>query len=345
MDWEIKFIFDYCSSPPLYYTYQHYFLMGFRSIGVSIDYSPQRNYALSLAFERRLPFAARIWRHSAHSKNVRHVSESENYVGRYLFKNKCTREEVKVAIDASDGSHVAKSEVLSWADIYFKTNKWPLLSYPKKVKPLVTGNGYLTKKSIDFLKSLRSVRREYDVVYWAKIWDTEDPKVDTSNLREHQLRLFETLARVDGKKNLLAVLLPANKPFESEIRGRLKKAKVPVQCGWKGINSQCFWRNLANSKVVFYRAGNHLCTSWRITDLLCMGACVILDGKPHAEWPRALSASSNFVDGGCRLSNDYALPLWNRYECLKRIIEQTLERPDEIRRIRRNNQQYFDCYG
>ena len=123
----------------------------------------------------------------------------KTHVGQYIFQLK-NGKHIKVAIDAHDHRDIRSEEILNWSDLYFKSNHWPSVEYPQKVRPIVNGNGMLTPERIDFLKSLRNHKKTLDFIFIAQIWAGGDANV------EHNIRLFENLAKVDCKSKILAVL-------------------------------------------------------------------------------------------------------------------------------------------
>lgn len=271
------------------------------------------------------------------------LEEATNHIGRYYFKfdNGC----VKVAIDSSDGRHLHDQQILDWSDIYFKCNYWPDVEYPDHVVPLVNGNGILSAPKIRQLKSYRNYPKKYDLVYWSRIWAT--PGQQENNLGvEHNIRLFERLAQVEGKTNLLAVFPDSlNTPELQSYRNRLDKAGVKWQNGWGNIDSKALWDSIASAKINFLRPGNHLCISWRMMDLLCMGACIMLDGAPYPRWPIPLIRDQNFVDVGCTLTQDYQLPRESDYESVVEHVTNLIGNPEKIQLISRNNTDYFDNHA
>lgn len=257
---------------------------------------------------------------------------------------------VRFSIDSSDTRWVVDENALDWADIYFKTNFWPTDSYPKKVRPLINGNGTLTSAKIRRLKSLRNTKRTHDIVYWTKLWEPksfeENELGQVQNLIEHQMRVFEALAQLPHTKSLRAIL-PARLKGASltDCRRRLESAGVACQTGWAGVKSVDLWQALASARVVPLRPGNHLCISWRLVDLLCMGGCVVYDGVPFPQWSQPLNAGQHYINGGCRITPDYAPLNENQYDMLKDSITETLSNDRLRNQIGANAISYFDRFA
>jgi len=141
------------------------------------------------------------------------------HVGQYLFHFRCGYS-LKVAIDTHDHREVRSQAIHDWSDIYFKSNRWPTVDYSPKVLPIPTGNAGITLENCRFLRSLRSVKMELDLVFVGRIWAGGDANV------EHNLRLFESLGKVNCKSKLMAVVFNFDRNSQefSEISTRLDKA-------------------------------------------------------------------------------------------------------------------------
>lgn len=271
-------------------------------------------------------------------------------IGRYVIAIE-GEQGIRVAIDTSDGRDVRDTDALEWCDVYFKTNLWPSLRYAEKVRPFLNGNGSLSASKLDRLKQLRNAEKSIDLSHCAKIWQPTAVGSDYSpekwmNVIEHQVRLFETLSRIDCRKELLAIIPTPLR--EQDVRGfinRLQACGVKCQRDWGDITSQKFWAGLSRAKIAFLRPGNHLCISWRMTDLLAMGACIVCDGAPYPNWYQPLESGVHFGDGHCRLGPDYSLPDDSRYARLQRVIEDLLADEDGMLSLRGYASNYFDRYG
>ena len=268
------------------------------------------------------------------------LSEASNHIGQFHFI--FDDETVNVAVDTADGRHLHDREILEWSDVYFKCNYWTGVDYPSKVLPLVNGNGTLSPSKVRRLRSLREHRKDFDLVYWSRIWAAPGSAAGNNGV-EHNIRIFETLAQAPGRNNLLAVFpSDLSDPSLNCYRERLEAAGVRWQNGWGDINSAALWDSLATARINFLRPGNHLCISWRMMDLLCMGAGVMVDGAPYARWPEPLREGVNFIDGGCTLDPDYNLPTDQAYEQLLERVTHAIDDHGLIEEISVNNALYFD---
>jgi len=345
MDWEVTLLFDYCTEPAAYFKYQHFFLLGLELEGIPGRLSPRLNEPLSAAFRRGLPKTTRIWRWHSRLRHHHSASTEANHVGRYLFRHG-SGPLLKVAIDSADGRHVRDPEAYAWSDIYFKSNKWEALSYPPKVRPLINGNGLLSEAAFRELSRLRATPKDCDLIYWSNLWKIPGQERESSRVIEHQIRLFETLARADCRKNLLAILKQdPTDPSSDRVKRRLDAAGIPWQLGWQDIDSQTFWENHARARLAFYRPGNHLCISWRLSGLLCMGATTILDAPPFPQWYQPLVRNTHYAAGDCGLYEDYALPPLADYRSILEVIDAHLEHPAKARRISDHAARYHDRHG
>lgn len=345
-DWQVEVLFGHAALPNTYYRYQHYFLLGLRELGIPVLFRPVTHRAFSWATEHDVPLSKMLWNRFSTLTHGR-TSETANHVGRYRFTHRQTGRVVKVAIDCADGRDPRDPEALAWSDLYFKSNTWPCTAYPRKVLPFAIGNGMLNQADLDMLATMRTSGKTSDLMYWSKFWEIPGEPEVSANVIEHQIRLYEALARVRcERRNLLAVLngnlrhYPMHRLIE-----RLEEAGVPWQSGWSGIESRRFWQSHAQARVVFYRTGNHLCYSWRITGLLAMGACLVFDGSHYPQWYRPLEAGLHYIDGECRLGRNYELPDEQSYARLTGIVSRALADRATISRIAGENVRYFNEYG
>jgi hypothetical protein len=219
------------------------------------------------------------------------------------------------------------------------------------VFPLVNGNGRLNERKIALLIRVIAIEDwQYDLNFMSQMWFwPNDSRVD--NLIEHHVRTFEMLASIECKKKLLAVL-PGYWPKDTESHSiysqcikRLDRAGVPWQYSWEGVSTEILFHNLSISKTVFLRPGNALCNSWRLIDLICMGACIVCDGHPYPNWPVPLEENVNFVDCKCGVRADYSIPSKEDYQNIRTTIEDLLSNPQRIDIIRENNRNYYDNHA
>jgi hypothetical protein len=241
---------------------------------------------------------------------------------------------VRFAIDAHDGREIRDPDACEWSDVYFKANLWPDHVYPPHVVPIVNGNGLLNRRYLALLRSLRGRPKKTDVVFISNVWGG----------REHNVRLFEELARLDCVTDLLAIFQGGFD--EDETRAymeRLERAGVPTTRA--PLAPTELWRRLARAKLVVFRAGKHLCVPWRMLDLLCMGACVVFDSPPPARWPVPLAEGRNYVDCGIERPLGTEPAPAGHYARIVPTIERVLADEPFAVSIREANATYFDHYA
>jgi hypothetical protein len=306
--------FEYPSGAGWAIAYQRYYLLGFEDeSSVRIEGTP-------------LPVRAAPGVTNKFRVAYRRARESgSGHVGRYVAGD------VRFAIDAHDGREVFDEAALDWADVYFKANRWPDASYDPKVVPIVNGNGLLNRRHIAHLRGLRAAPKTVDVAYISNVWGG----------REHSLRVFERLATLDCEKDLLAILPEGFPAGEDEANAeRLRAAGVPVTR--EPLAPRELWQRLARARLVPFRAGKHLCFSWRTLDLLAMGSCIVFDSLPPPRWPVPLEPGVQVADCGIpRPANTEAAPE-HEYDRAPAEIERLLIRPAEQESLRRAAAAYFD---
>ena len=262
-------------------------------------------------------------------------AEHSTHVGQYIFQIKSGRE-IKVAIDAHDHRNIRSQDIYDWCDIYFKSNRWPSVDYGHKVLPIPTGNAGITLENCRFLRGLRGVKKEFDLLFVGRIWAGGDANV------EHNLRLFESLAKVKCKSKLLAVVFNFDKKSEDylNIKRRLDHAGVEWTENQVGYGE--LMRLSAMSKLVLIRAGISGCIAWRMVDMLAIGACLVLDRDPFPAWPVPLKEGTNFFSLGTRITEDCRPAPEEDYKSIASKAELLLRNAKIFKGISYNNSQYFD---
>lgn len=257
------------------------------------------------------------------------------HVGQYIFQLKSGRE-IKVAIDAHDHRNIRSQAIHDWCDIYFKSNRWPSVDYSRKVLPIPTGNAGITLENSRFLRGLRGVKKEFDLLFVGRIWAGGDANV------EHNLRLFESLAKVKCKSKLLAVVFNFDKTSEAyrNITQRLDHAGVEWtenQIGYVEL-----MRLSAASKLVVLRAGISCCIAWRLVDMLGLGACIVMDQAPFPAWPVPLKEGENFLSLGIKITDDCKPGSLQEYQGVIPKIAGFFKDQNAIDFIQMQNGIYFD---
>jgi hypothetical protein len=251
--------------------------------------------------------------------------DGEAYVGRYESGG------VRFAIDGHDKREVRDPEALAWSDVYFKANRWPGDAYDAKVLPVVNGNGLLDAGKIKHLRSLRRAPKDVDVVYISNVWGG----------REHSLRVFERLAELDCSKDLVAVF-PGGFPAEEDERNMARLRARGIAVTRDPLPPGELWRRLARARLVPFRAGKHLCWSWRTIDLLAMGACIVFDALPPPRWPVPVELGVHVADCGIARPEDTEPAPDAEYDKVPETVERLLAAPDEQETLREGAARYFD---
>jgi hypothetical protein len=201
------------------------------------------------------------------------------------------------------------------------------------VRPIVSGNGAVSGVDLTRARALRGVEKDIDVTFISNVWGG----------REQNVRLFEQLAALDCRKELLAIF-PGGRADATAgaLADRLRAAGVPVSDD--PMPREQLWRTLARSRLVMFRAGVHGRMPWRTIDLLCMGACIVLDGVPAPQWPVPLQPGVHYASCGIR-RGESAPAEAAEYGRVGQTVIGLLGRPDEQDCIRRNAAAYYDAHA
>jgi hypothetical protein len=289
-----------------YADYQNYYVDGIKQLGIFLKDGACDSDIRPLSFGNK------------NSKNV----------GQYVVRFGDGKQ-IKFAIDATDGNEISSKDIHGWADVYFKSNWWPTIEYPEKVVSIVNGNGIVR---VGKLKELRKQEKIYDLAFLSRIHGG----------REHNIRLFEGASRTKGNKKLMAILneFDVKDPM---IKKRLDAAGVP--CRIKSLQRNDLWDTLSKSKYVLIHAGKHLCISWRMIDLLCLGSSIIVDANPYPQWPQPLVNGIHYTSLGINrpINGDAAED--KCYDAIQDNLESILMNSDLQKLLSQNAQDYFDQYA
>ena len=182
---------------------------------------------------------------------------------------------------------------------------------------------------------MREQEKIYDMVFVSRVWGG----------REHNIRLFEKMAKVEGNNKFLAIFNDFDKKqtITTSYKKRLEDAGVP----WaqKDMPKGDLWNLMAKSRYVVIRAGKHLCIPWRMTDALCLGSSIILDADPYPQWPKPLINKTHFI------GLDIIRP-WNTdpaedkcYNAIPGNLVSILNNMELQKSLSQNAQSYFDQYA
>jgi hypothetical protein len=272
------------------------------------------------------------------TKSLNGFALQTTHVGQYLFhlRDGGVR---KVAIDAHDHRDIRSQAIYDWSDIYFKSNRWPGIDYGPKILPIPTGNAGITLENCRYLRGLRGAKKELDLIFVGRIWAGGDANV------EHNLRLFENLAKLNCRSKLLAVVFNFDKKSEEFqiIARRLNEAGVEMTD--RQVRYDDLMKMSAASKLVVLRAGISGCIAWRMIDMLAMGSCLVLDQAPFPAWPVPLLDGMNFLSFGLRITQDCGPAPLEDYERIVSQMEMFLNEEIILQKIGENNARYFDEYA
>lgn len=337
---QVELSFRHCRRDSEYYRYQRYYVHGLRSLGsVRFGITPARCSMFASAREAGIPKISRLFDSlSLRLRDSRGITS--DYAGRYFVTH--DGRSLKAVIDSHDSREIADEDAYQWADVYFKSNCWPGITYPPKVRPIVNGNGFLDKKRIARLINFRNSPKSTDLAFISRVWAGKGD-LFWSGL-DHQVRLFEALAGMKCSKNLLAIFPKEYRALD--IGGYLSRLeRSGVKCIFGFFPAPELWSRLGAAKVVFMRSGKHLCMPWRMIDLLCMGACVAFDSMPWPEWPEPLRPNGNFADCGLpRTTEERARPD-EAYASIPDTVHGLLNAPRLMQDIRENNIRYFEGHA
>lgn len=260
------------------------------------------------------------------------------HVGQYLFRFRCGRV-LKVAIDTHDHREVRSQAIHDWSDLYFKSNRWPDFDYSPKVRPIPIGNSGITLENCGSLRSMRPQPKIFDFIFVGRIWAGGGANV------EHNLQLFENLAKLGRNSKLLAVVFNFDQKSSQfqNIVARLKTVGVEWTDRQIGYSELMEWS--AQSRLVVLRAGVSGCIAWRMVDMLGLGASIVMDQAPFPHWPVPLQEGRNFLSLGLRITPDCGPAPSEDYEKIAGKMEMFLNDPTILQKIGENNARYFDEYA
>ncbi len=246
----------------------------------------------------------------------------DHVVGKYVYRN--SEAELNLCIDAEDSGDIKRPELLEWSDLYFKTNYWPDRVYGPKVVPLANVNPLVLTRA-ETLRNYRNCQVESDLFGFFRVWGRI----------EHNLALFEALAQLKCKKRLLAYIISSD--YGPEV-ARLEKAGI--EWTTRPLPLEELWKRAAQSRLNIVRHGMDDCVPWRMTDIMAMGHCPVLDYGAKTQWNTPLLENVHY------LSLD--LPPEHTYsprELADRVagrVESWLSEAGLIERISQNAARYFD---
>ena len=148
---------------------------------------------------------------------------------------------------------------------------------------------------------------------------------------EHNLRFLEAVARFPGRKYLLACLVVGD--IEATKR-RLESQGISCTTGRVPLLE--LWRICSESRINIIRLGVEDCIPWRMTDLLAMGACPVLDQRPFTIWPQPLQeGDSHYLSLEAHTPVDRATADDSAYQSIPSRLDSILasDVPEEVENI------------
>jgi hypothetical protein len=259
-------------------------------------------------------------------------------VGQYVIRDGMgKRGGAGFLIDADDHPEVMSPALLEWGQVYFKSNLWSgRREYPAKVRPIVRGGPRVPGNQARLL-GLRRQAKEWDFVFIYNVWGG----------REHNLRLYEALSKVPGRKIMKAIIRPGRgADGERETRrlvARLEKAGVDWSLTPLPVEE--YWQLCAASRLVIGRVGKYMSIPYSVTEFLAMGACFTLDHDPYPQWPVPLRHGQNYLSLGIRRPEDTSPGPDEDYERLAGRVAAYLRDEDLQAQIRCNNEAYYEAHA
>lgn len=252
-------------------------------------------------------------------------------VGEYLFWLDAVRS-AKVCIDSHDSGTISCPSLLEKCDVYLKTSYRKGLDYDQRVRPFFNCNPVVLPY-IDKLKAMRAQPPVFDLCFIVRVWGGKNGIEGV----EHSMRLLEAIAKVRAKKFLLAELLIGD---TSEQARRLRLSGIPTTTKRFGLKQ--LWEVTARSRLNISRLGNHNCISWRMTDLMVLGACTVLDQHPKTIWPVPLVPCQHFYSLNATTSDEEPVAPAYNYAVIPELLEELLSQRGLHENMRRHSAEYFD---
>ena len=154
---------------------------------------------------------------------------------------------------------------------------------------------------------------------------------------EHNLRLIESINRAKCRKFVLAYLVAGN---IEDYRRRLDAQNISWTTRPMPLSE--LWSVAAQSRLNIVRLGMHGCIPWRMTDILAMGGCPVLDQPPNTTWSPALLENEHFLSLASAIMPDKYVSSEAAYEAIPDKLEQFIAKNSLIQSIRSRNATYYD---
>jgi len=254
-------------------------------------------------------------------------------VGEYCFSLDDGKK-IRMCVDSHDSGDINSEELALRSDVYLKTNYWPTMHYADNVIPFFNCNPLLLE-NLETLRPLRGQRPEFDISFIVRVWGGKN-EVEGN---EHCLRLLEAVAKARAEKYLLAYLVGGD---IKEMSRRLRESSIPFTT--EPIPRRKLWEITARSKLTIVRLGMHHCVPWRMSDVLAMGACTVLDQPPKTVWPVPLVKGRHFLSLGAETTTAQSVASDGQYEAIPDVLQNYLANDERRSETSRAAVKYFeDC--
>jgi hypothetical protein len=260
-----------------------------------------------------------------------HSTPFASLVGEYLYCLDALHA-AKVCIDTHDSGTVNAPSLVEQCHVYLKTNYWKGYDYDARVRPFYNCNPVVLPH-LATLKAMRAQLPVFDLCFIVRVWGGPTGIEGV----EHCLRLLEAVAKVRGKKFLLAELVIGDTHAQAR---RLHRSGIPTTTGRFGLRQ--LWDVTARSRLNVTRLGNHHCMSWRMTDNLALGACTVLDQHPKTLWPVSLMPHQHYFSLNATTSNEQPVAPDSDYAMIPELLEELLSQWDLHEDMRQCSAEYFD---
>ena len=254
-------------------------------------------------------------------------------VGEYFFSLEDGKK-IRMCVDSHDSGDLNSQELALGSDVYLKTNYWPTMHYADSVIPFFNCNPLLLE-NLKILRPLRGQRQEFDISFIVRVWGGKN-EVDGN---EHCLRLLEAVAKTRAEKYLLAYLVGGD---IKEMSSRLRQSGIPFTT--EPIPRRKLWEITARSKLTIVRLGMHHCVPWRMSDVLALGACTVLDQPPKTVWPVPLVEGTHFFSLDAETTTAQSVASHAQYEVIPDVLENYLTKDEQRSEMSCAAVKYFeDC--
>jgi hypothetical protein len=252
-------------------------------------------------------------------------------VGEYIF-HLDDWQAVHLCIDSHDSGAITSPELLEMCDVYVKTNYRRGYPYDRRVVPFFNCNP-VVYRSENRLMQMRHRPPVFDVAFIVRLWGG---RFEVDGV-EHCLRLLEAVSKTRARKFLLAELVAGDTAGQAR---RLRQLGIPTTT--KRISLKQLWDISSVSRLNVFRLGNHYCMPWRMTDMLALGACIVLDQHPKSCCPIPLRPMHHYFSLDTTTWDEEPVALEHRYDAIPQRIEDILGDPGLMEECRSNAADYYD---